>query len=55
LNVIAYIVALSDPVEVIELIIKRVAIPGDRVEDVAAVSEALLASLQLQPGEFIRA
>jgi hypothetical protein len=55
LQVIAYIVAIADADEAMELIKKRVAVSGDRVEDVAPVSDALLTSLYLQPGDFRRA
>jgi hypothetical protein len=54
-SVVAYVVALSDVDEAIELIKKRVATPGDLVEDVAPVSDALLGALHLQRGDFTRA
>jgi hypothetical protein len=52
---IAYIVALSDPTDAIELIRSRVADPGDKVEDIGRVSEELLKTLQLDSGDFTRA
>ena len=55
MQVIAYIVAIADADEAMELIKKSVAVPGDRVEDVAPVTDALLTSLHLQPGAFRRA
>jgi len=53
--VIAYVVALSDADEAIELIKKQVGIPGDRVEDIAPVSDVLPAALRLRRGDFKRA
>jgi hypothetical protein len=55
LGSIAYIVALSDPADAIELIRSNVADPGDKVEDIGRVSEELLKALRLDPGGFMRA
>jgi hypothetical protein len=52
---IAYIVALSDPADAIELIRGKVADPGHKVEDIGRVSEELIKTLQLDPGDFMRA
>jgi len=52
---IAYIVALSNPVDAIELIRSEVANPGDRVEDMGRVSEELVKVLNIKPGDFKRA
>jgi len=52
---VAYIVAIADPNEAMQLIRERVAVTGDEVEDLGRVSEALLTALDLQPGGFIRA
>jgi hypothetical protein len=52
---IAYIVALSDPADAIELIRSKVADPDDKVEDIGRVSEELLKALRLHSGDFTRA
>jgi hypothetical protein len=52
---IAYIVALSDPADAIELIRSKVADPDDKVEDIGRVSEELLKALRLDSGHFVRA
>jgi hypothetical protein len=51
---IAYIVAVPDPFDAIELIRVRAATPDDEVEDLGRVSDVLLTSLHLQTGSFIR-
>jgi hypothetical protein len=52
---IAYIVAISDPADAIEMIRSKVADPDDKVEDIGRVSEELLKALRLEPGGFMRA
>jgi len=52
---VAYIVAIADPDEAIALIRKNAAASDDEVRDLGRVSDALLNSLKLQAGEFIRA
>jgi hypothetical protein len=54
-NWIAYIVALSDPTDAIELIRTKVANPGDKVEDAGRVSAELVETLKIKPGDFKRA
>ncbi len=55
LSAIAYIVAIADPAKAIELIRQKVANPGDEIEDLGRVSDALLIAMKLQPGDFVRA
>jgi hypothetical protein len=52
---IAYIVALSDPADAIELIRSKVANPNDKVEDIGRVSDELIKALKIKPGGFMRA
>ena len=52
---IAYIIAVSDPAKAIALIRTEVADPGDDVQDLGRVSDALIATLQLGPGQYKRA
>jgi len=52
---IAYIVAIAEPEKAIALIRNVIAEPEDEVEDLGRVSDALLISLKLEPGEFARA
>jgi hypothetical protein len=52
---IAYIVAIQEPMAAIELIQRRVAGPHDQIEDLGRVSDALLKTLGLAEGEFVRA
>jgi hypothetical protein len=52
---IAYIVAIQEPMAAIELIQRRVAGPHDQIEDLGRVSDALLKTLGLSEGEFVRA
>ena len=54
-NTIAYIVALADPAKAIELIRAQAATPGDEIEDLGRVSDALLTTLKLATGQFVRA
>lgn len=54
-NSVAYIVALPDAAEAARLIANQVAEPGDTVEDLGRVSDALLIAMKLQPGDFVRA
>ena len=54
-NAVAYIVAIADPDEAIALIRKKAAAADDEIRDMGRVSDALLNSLKLQAGEFIRA
>lgn len=54
-NTIAYIVALADPAQAIELIRAKAATPGDEIEDLGRVSDALLTTLKLATGQFMRA
>lgn len=53
-SAVAYIVALTDPDAALLLIKTRVAAITDEVEDLGRVSEALLAALELNAGEFTR-
>jgi hypothetical protein len=52
---VAYIVAVANPSEAMELIRTKVAEPGCTIEDLGRVSDALLRSLNLSSGEFVRA
>jgi hypothetical protein len=54
-HAVAYIVALADPAKAIALIRAQAATPGDEVEDLGRVSDALLVSLNLGTGQFMRA
>ena len=47
--------ALTDPARAIELIRRKVADPDDQIEDLARVSDALLAAMKLEPETFVRA
>ena len=49
----SYLVAMPDKVEALELISRQAAHPGDDVEDLGRVSEALLTSMRLPPGQFM--
>lgn len=49
----AYIVAEPDPAKAVDRIRSKVAGPADAVEDLGRVSEALLAALQVAPGDFV--
>jgi hypothetical protein len=52
---IAYIVAVHEAAEAIELVRQQASNPGDTIEDLGPVSEALLQSLKLTDSHFIRA
>jgi hypothetical protein len=52
---IAYIVAIHEAAVAIELIRQQAGNPDDTIEDLGPVSEALLQSLKLTDGHFIRA
>lgn len=54
-NSIAYIVALPDPADAVELIRIKAADPDDEVEDMGRVSEELLKELKLNSGDYMRA
>jgi hypothetical protein len=49
----AYIVAEPDAAKAVDRIRTKVAGPADAVEDLGRVSEALLAALQVAPGDFV--
>jgi hypothetical protein len=52
---VAYIVAIADPAKAIELIRGQATVPGDEVEDLGRVSDALIESLHLGSGQYKRA
>lgn len=54
-DTVAYIVAIADPAQAMELIRTKVAEPQSTIEDLGRVSDALLRSLNLLLGEFVRA
>jgi len=54
-QMVAYIVAVANPAEAIDLIRSKVATLEDEVEDLGRVSNALLNALNLRSGDFIRA
>lgn len=54
-NAIAYIVAIAVSADAMELVRTEIAQPGDTIEDLGRVSDALLRSLNLCSGEFVRA
>ena len=51
----AYIVAIADPGKAIDLIRMRAASPDADIEDLGRVSDALLLTLKLGTGQFMRA
>lgn len=51
----AYVVAIQEPIAAVRLIQRRVAEPHDQIEDLGRVSDALLKTLGLSEGEFVRA
>jgi hypothetical protein len=51
----AYIVAEPNAAKALDRIRTKVAGPADAVEDLGRVSEALLAALQVAPGDFVLA
>jgi hypothetical protein len=52
---IAYIVAVAESADAVELIRTQVAAADDEVEDLGRVSDALLVSLKLESGQFMPA
>jgi hypothetical protein len=52
---IAYIVAITDATEAMELVRVKVAATSDAIEDCCRVSDELLNALQLSPGDISRA
>jgi hypothetical protein len=52
---VAYIVAVAKPDDAMELVRTEIAKPGDTIEDLGRVSDALLRALNLSSGEFVRA
>ena len=55
LGAVAYIVAIADPAKAIDLIRAQAAAPSDEIEDLGRVSDALLMTLRLGSGQFVRA
>jgi hypothetical protein len=51
---VAYVVAMPDKARAIELITQKATNPGDEIEDLGKVSEALITAMSLAPGEFMR-
>ena len=51
----AYIVAIANPDDAMDIIRTKIAEPGYMIEDLGRVSDALLRSLNLSSGEFVRA
>ena len=54
-HAVAYIVAISEPAEAIELVRPQATTSGEEVEDLGRVSDSLLAALHLGTGQFRRA
>lgn len=54
-RVAAYIVAIADPANAIELIRAKAAAPSDEIADLGRVSDTLLVALKLAAGQFMRA
>jgi hypothetical protein len=52
---LAYIVAIANPADAMDVIRTKIAEPGYMIEDLGRVSDALLRSLNLSSGEFVRA
>jgi hypothetical protein len=52
---VAYIIAIADPRAAIALIREKAAAPDEEVRDMGRVSDALLNSLRLKAGEYLRA
>lgn len=50
---VAYLVAVPDKAEALEIVRARAGQPGDEIEDLGRVSEALIKAMSLAPGEFI--
>jgi hypothetical protein len=49
----SYIVAIAEAAKAIELIRRQASTPGDDVEDLGRVSDALLIALKLGTGQFM--
>ena len=49
----SYLVAMSDKVGALELITRQAANPSDDVQDLGRVSEALITTMRLPPGQFM--
>jgi len=50
---VSYLVAAADKAEALALITRQAAKPGDEVEDLGRVSEALIAAMRLPLGQFM--
>jgi hypothetical protein len=53
-HAVAYIVAVANPDDAMKLIRTKTAEPGYMIEDLGRVSDALLRSLNLSFGDFVR-
>jgi hypothetical protein len=49
----AYLVAVADKQEAVDLITAKAANTGDHIEDLGRVSDTLLAAMALAPGHFV--
>lgn len=49
----AYLVAVADKQEALELITAKASSTGDQIEDLGRVSDTLLAAMALAPGHFV--
>ena len=49
----SYLVAIPNKGDALELIASQAAMPGDEVEDLGRVSEALITTLRLSTGQFM--
>jgi hypothetical protein len=49
----AYLVAVPDTARAMDLVTSKVAAPGDDIEDLGRVSDALIAAMSLAPGEYV--
>lgn len=49
----SYLVAVPNKGEAVDLIVSQAANPGDDVEDLGRVSEALITTMRLPAGQFI--
>ena len=54
-DAVAYVVALADAAGAVELIRAQASVPGDEIEDLGRVTDALLTALKLGTGQFMRA
>ena len=50
---VSYLVAVPDKAEALEIVKANAGRPGDEIEDLGRVSEALIKALSLAPGEFL--